>query len=106
MGLGDATPPAGALTAWELGEEGVRHTIIADSAAGHLMQRGAVDLVLTGTDRVTSTGDVANKVGTYMKALAARDNGVPFLRSGTVAVDRLGAERWARGDTDRAARRT
>ena len=66
------------LTAWELGEYGVPHTIIADSASGHLMQRGAVDLVIVGTDRTTFTGDVANKIGTYLKALAAKDNGVPF----------------------------
>lgn len=66
------------LTAWELGEEGVAHTVIADNAAGHLMQRGLVDLVLTGTDRTTSGGDVCNKVGTYLKAVAARDNGIPF----------------------------
>ena len=66
------------LTAWELGEHGVPHTIIADSAAGHLMQRGTVDLVIVGTDRTTFTGDVANKIGTYLKALAAKDNGVPF----------------------------
>ena len=66
------------LTAWELGKHGVPHTIVADSAAGHLMQRGAVDLVIVGTDRTTITGDVANKIGTYMKALAAKDNGVPF----------------------------
>jgi methylthioribose-1-phosphate isomerase len=66
------------LTAWELGEHGVPHTIIADSAAGHLMQRGAVDLVIVGTDRTTYTGDVANKIGTYLKALAAKDNSVPF----------------------------
>jgi methylthioribose-1-phosphate isomerase len=66
------------LTAWELGEHRVPHTIIADSAAGHLMQRGAVDLVIVGTDRTTSTGDVANKIGTYLKALAAKDNDVPF----------------------------
>jgi methylthioribose-1-phosphate isomerase len=66
------------LTAWELGEHGVPHTIIADSAAGHLMQRGAVDLVIVGTDRTTHTGDVANKIGTYLKALAAKDNNVPF----------------------------
>jgi methylthioribose-1-phosphate isomerase len=66
------------LTAWELGEHGVPHTIIADSAAGHLMQRGAVDLVIVGTDRTTHTGDVANKIGTYLKALAAKDNDVPF----------------------------
>ena len=66
------------LTAWELGKHGVPHTIVADSAAGHLMQRGAVDLVIVGTDRTTVTGDVANKIGTYLKALAAKDNNVPF----------------------------
>jgi methylthioribose-1-phosphate isomerase len=66
------------LTAWELGEHGVPHTVIADNAGGHLMQHGAVDLVLVGTDRTTYTGDVANKIGTYLKALAAKDNGVPF----------------------------
>jgi methylthioribose-1-phosphate isomerase len=66
------------LTAWELGEHCVPHTIIADSAAGHLMQRGAVDLVIVGTDRTTLSGDVANKIGTYLKALAAKDNKVPF----------------------------
>ncbi len=66
------------LTAWELGQEGVPHTVIADNVGGHLMQRGLVDLVITGTDRTTWTGDVANKIGTYLKALAARDNQVPF----------------------------
>jgi len=66
------------LTAWELGEHGVPHTVITDNAGGHLMQRGAVDLVLVGTDRTTYTGDVANKIGTYLKALAAKDSGVPF----------------------------
>jgi len=66
------------LTAWELGKHGVKHTVIADNAGGHLMQRGDVDLVIVGTDRVTRAGDVANKIGTYLKALAARDNGVPF----------------------------
>lgn len=66
------------LTAWELAEHGVPHTVIADSAAGHLMQRGEVDVVLVGTDRTTGTGDVANKIGTYMKALAAKANGIPF----------------------------
>ena len=67
-----------ALTAWELGRHGVPHTVIADNAGGHLMQHGEVDLVIVGTDRVTRTGDVANKIGTYLKALAARDNSVPF----------------------------
>ncbi len=66
------------LTAWELAEHGVPHTVIADSLGGHLMQHGRVDLCLTGTDRTTARGDVCNKVGTYLKALAARDNGVPF----------------------------
>jgi methylthioribose-1-phosphate isomerase len=67
-----------ALTAWELGAHGVPHTIIADNAGGHLMQRGAVDVCVTGTDRTTRTGDVCNKIGTYQKALAAEDNGIPF----------------------------
>ncbi len=66
------------LTAWELGQHGVPHTIIADNAAGHVMQRGLVDIVITGTDRTTYTGDVANKIGTYQKALAAKDNNIPF----------------------------
>jgi methylthioribose-1-phosphate isomerase len=66
------------LTAWELARYGVEHTVITDNAGGHLMQHGMVDLVITGTDRTTRTGDVANKIGTYLKALAARDNGVPF----------------------------
>ena len=67
-----------ALTAWELGRHGVKHTVVSDNAGGHLMQRGDVDLVVVGTDRVTRTGDVANKIGTYLKALAAHDNAVPF----------------------------
>ncbi len=66
------------LTAWELGQEGVPHTLIADNTGGHLMQHGMVDMVIVGTDRTTRCGDVANKIGTYLKALAARDNGVPF----------------------------
>jgi len=66
------------LTAWELGQHGVPHTVISDNAGGHLMQRGQVDLCITGSDRTTSTGDVCNKIGTYLKALAARDNSVPF----------------------------
>jgi methylthioribose-1-phosphate isomerase len=66
------------LTAFELGEQGVPHTLIADNSGGHLMQHGHVDLVIVGTDRVTARGDVANKIGTYLKALAAKDNGVPF----------------------------
>ena len=66
------------LTAWELAEHGIPHTIIADNVGGHLMQHGMVDLMITGTDRTTYTGDVGNKIGTYLKALAAHDNGVPF----------------------------
>ena len=66
------------LTAFELGAHGVPHTIVVDNAGGHLMQQGLVDLCIVGTDRVTANGDVANKIGTYLKALAARDNGVPF----------------------------
>jgi methylthioribose-1-phosphate isomerase len=66
------------LTAWELGHHGVPHTVIADNTGGHLMQHGMVDLAITGTDRVTADGDVCNKIGTYLKALAAKDNGVPF----------------------------
>jgi methylthioribose-1-phosphate isomerase len=67
-----------ALTAYELGSHGVPHTIVVDNAGGHLMQRRLVDMVIVGTDRVTANGDVANKIGTYLKALAARDTGVPF----------------------------
>jgi methylthioribose-1-phosphate isomerase len=66
------------LTAWELGEQGIPHTVIVDNAGGHLMQTGQVDILITGTDRTTRGGDVANKIGTYLKALAAHDNGIPF----------------------------
>ena len=76
----DETRPRnqGALTAWELAAHGVPHTYVADNAGGHLMQHGQVDMVITGTDRTTRSGDVANKIGTYLKALAACDNGLPF----------------------------
>ncbi|MDJ0639660.1 MAG: S-methyl-5-thioribose-1-phosphate isomerase [Paracoccaceae bacterium] len=76
----DETRPRnqGALTAWELGSHGVAHDYITDNAGGHLMQKGLVDLVITGTDRTTAAGDVCNKIGTYLKALAAHDNGIPF----------------------------
>ena len=67
-----------ALTAWELGQHGVAHTVIPDNTGGHLMQHAQVDIAIVGTDRVTAQGDVCNKIGTYLKALAARDNGVPF----------------------------
>ncbi|MBL6600892.1 MAG: S-methyl-5-thioribose-1-phosphate isomerase [Alphaproteobacteria bacterium] len=66
------------LTAWELGNHGVPHTVIVDNAGGHYMQHGMVDMVITGTDRTTAAGDVCNKIGTYLKALAAKDNSVPF----------------------------
>ena len=66
------------LTAWELGHHGVPHTVIADNTGGHLMQHGLVDLAIVGTDRVTANGDVCNKIGTYLKALAAHDNDLPF----------------------------
>jgi methylthioribose-1-phosphate isomerase len=76
----DETRPRnqGLLTAWELAAHGVPHTLVADNAGGHLMQHGQVDLVIVGADRVTARGDVCNKIGTYLKALAAHDNGVPF----------------------------
>jgi methylthioribose-1-phosphate isomerase len=77
----DETRPrnqGGHLTAWELANHGVPHTVVVDNAGGHLMQRGMVDICLVGTDRTTATGDVCNKIGTYLKALAAHDNGVPF----------------------------
>jgi methylthioribose-1-phosphate isomerase len=76
----DETRPRnqGALTSWELGKHGVPHTYITDNAGGHLMQHGMVDMVITGTDRTTRQGDVCNKIGTYLKALAAKDNNVPF----------------------------
>jgi methylthioribose-1-phosphate isomerase len=76
----DETRPRsqGALTAWELGQHGVPHTYVPDNTGGHLMQHGLVDIAIVGTDRVTAQGDVCNKIGTYLKALAAKDNGVPF----------------------------
>jgi methylthioribose-1-phosphate isomerase len=77
----DETRPRGqgmSLTAWELGQHGVKHTVVADNTAGHLMQNGLVDLCIVGTDRTTAAGDVCNKIGTYLIALAANDNGVPF----------------------------
>jgi methylthioribose-1-phosphate isomerase len=76
----DETRPRnqGYLTAWELQQEGISHTVIVDNAGGHIMQHGLVDLCIVGTDRTTAAGDVCNKIGTYLKALAAHDNGVPF----------------------------
>lgn len=99
------------LTAWELGQHGVPHTLITDNAGGHLMQRGAVDLVIVGSDRTTRTGDVANKIGTYLKALAAKDTKVPFyvalpsssfdwtIRDGAqIPIEERGAEEVRRAD--------
>jgi methylthioribose-1-phosphate isomerase len=99
------------LTAWELGQHGVAHTIIADSAGGHLMQRGDVDLVIVGSDRTTRAGDVANKIGTYLTALAAQDNEIPFyvalpsssfdwaIRDGSeIPIEERGAEEVKRTD--------
>ena len=81
------------LTAWELGEHGVPHTIIVDNAGGHLMQHGMVDLVLVGSDRTTGDGDVCNKIGTYLKALSAKDNNIPFYAAmPSSTID------WKRGD--------
>jgi methylthioribose-1-phosphate isomerase len=76
----DETRPRnqGLLTAWELAQHGIPHTVIADNAGGHLMQHGKIDLCIVGTDRTRANGDVANKIGTYLKALAARDNNIPF----------------------------
>ena len=103
------------LTAWELGQHGVPHTLIADNAGGHLMQHGMVDLVITGADRVTRNGDAANKIGTYLKALAAHDNRVPMvvalpsstfdfeMRDGVanIPIEERGSEevRWMSGRT-------
>jgi methylthioribose-1-phosphate isomerase len=78
------------LTAWELGQQGVAHTVISDNAGGHLMQRGQVDIVIVGCDRVTARGDVCNKIGTYLKALAAQDNGVPFYAAMPLSTLDLG----------------
>ncbi|MDP7323960.1 MAG: S-methyl-5-thioribose-1-phosphate isomerase [Candidatus Woesearchaeota archaeon] len=104
------------ITAWELGKHGVPHTIIPDNTGGHLMQHGLVDLCIVGSDRTTYTGDVANKIGTYLKALAARDNNIPFyvalpsstfdweMRDGVngIPIERRGDDevRYARGWID------
>jgi len=103
------------LTAWELGQHGVPHTVIADNAGGHLMQHGRVDLCIVGSDRTTATGDVCNKIGTYLKALAAHDCGVPFYAAlpgstidwemtdgvAQIAIEERSADevRWMRGRT-------
>lgn len=82
-----------ALTAWELLNQGVPHTLIADNTGGHLMQNGMVDLVITGADRIAANGDTANKIGTYLKALAALDNGVPFYVAAPTSTIDLTLER-------------
>ena len=107
------------LTAWELGQHGVPHTVIADNAGGHLMQHGKVDVCIVGSDRTTATGDVCNKIGTYLKALAAHDCGVPFYAALTgptidweltdgirqIAIEERSADevRWMRGRTAEGA---
>jgi methylthioribose-1-phosphate isomerase len=107
------------LTAWELGQHGVPHTVIADNAGGHLMQRGKVDVCIVGSDRTTATGDVCNKIGTYLKALAAHDCGVPFYAALTgptidwdltdgirqIVIEERSADevRWMRGRTAEGA---
>jgi methylthioribose-1-phosphate isomerase len=83
----------GRLTAWELSNHGIPCTLVTDSAAGHLMQNGRVDMVIVGCDRATANGDVANKTGTYMKALAARDNGIPFYSALPVSTFDLSISR-------------
>ena len=93
------------LTAWELGQHGVPHTVIADNTGGHLMQHGMVDMVIVGTDRVTAQGDVCNKIGTYLKALAAKDNGVPFYVALPSPTIDFTVSDGVDGDSDRAARR-
>jgi methylthioribose-1-phosphate isomerase len=102
----------GLLTAWELSEAGVPHTLIADNAAGLLMMQGKVDLVIVGADRIAANGDTANKVGTYLKALAARANGVPFYvaaplstidfacaTGAAIPIEERSAEELGAGDT-------
>jgi translation initiation factor eIF-2B subunit alpha/methylthioribose-1-phosphate isomerase len=76
----DETRPRlqGLLTSWELEQEGIEHAVIADNAAGHFMKNGEIDMVITGADRIASNGDVANKIGTYEKAVLAKENGIPF----------------------------
>ena len=93
------------LTAYELGQEGVPHTVVVDNVGGHLMQHGRVDLCIVGTDRTTRRGDVCNKIGTYLKALAAHDNRVPVLCRPALLDDRLAHERRRRRDPDRGALR-
>jgi methylthioribose-1-phosphate isomerase len=104
------------LTAWELGQHGVPHTVIADNAGGHLMQHDRVDIVIVGADRVTATGDVCNKIGTYLKALAAFDNWVPFYAAvpsptidwnmsdglGEIPIEERGADEvaWVQGRSE------
>ena len=92
------------LTAWELGQHGVPHTVVADNVGGHLMQHGQVDLCITGTDRTVASGDVANKIGTYLKALAAHDNNVPFYVGAAGPHNRLDPYRRDFGYPDRTAR--
>ena len=93
------------LTAWELNQHGVPHTVVVDNAGGHLMQHGLVDLCIVGTDRTTAHGDVANKIGTYLKALAARDNSVPFYVALPSSTIDWTIARRPRGNPHRGAER-
>ena len=93
------------LTAWELVNHGAPHTLVVDNAGGHLMQRGLVDLVIVGSDRTTANGDVCNKIGTYLKALAARDNGVPFYVALPSPTIDWTVQRRGQGDPDRGEAR-
>ncbi len=112
----DETRPRnqGYLTAWELSQQGVPHTIVVDNVGGHLMQRREVDLCIVGTDRTTAAGDVCNKIGTYLKALAARDNGVPFYVAlpsssidwSTAAIDQIPIESRNESEVHQLAGRT
>ena len=92
------------LTAWELGQHGVPHTVIPDNTGGHLMQHGLVDLVIVGTDRVTAQGDVCNKIGTYLEGAGRADNKRAVLCGAAVADHRFHGQRRARRNPDRAAR--
>ena len=92
------------LTAFELGQHGVPHTIIVDNAGGHLMQRGRIDLAIVGADRITARGDAANKIGTYLKALAARANRVPFYVAAPHTTIDWTITRRPRRNRDRGAR--
>ena len=93
------------LTAWELQQEGIPQTLIADSMAGHFMMRGAVDLVIVGADRIAANGDVANKIGTYTLAVLCKENGLPFYVAAPTSTIDLSLTAATRSRS-RSARRT